>query len=85
MKEIKDIKLKVFEIRENYLIYCMEDKENYEIYIKNKKYGILDLIIGAPKTQQTLEQLLNLINFDEEIKLYQEEHEDMEDLNVYDL
>lgn len=80
MKEIKDIKLlKVFEIKENYLIYCMEDKENYEIYIKNKKYGILNLIIGAPKTQQTLEQLLNLIDFDEEIEIYKKEYEDWED------
>lgn len=80
MKKIKDIKLlKVFEIKENYLIYCMEDKENYEIYIKNKKYGMLDLIIGAPKTQQTLEQLLNLIDFEKEIEIYKKKCEDWED------
>lgn len=80
MKKIKDIKLlKVLEVRENYLIYCMEDKESYEIYIKNKEYGILNLIIGAPKTQETLEQLLNLIDFDEEIEIYKKEYEDWED------
>jgi hypothetical protein len=81
MKELKDIKLlKVYQVNEyeynNYLIYIFEDEENYELYLQNKNYGVLALMYGVPKEQNTLEELLNCYNLDEYIQIYQEEYED---------
>lgn len=81
MKELKDIKLlKVYQVDEyeynNYLIYIFEDEENYELYLQNKNYGVLALMYGVPKEQNTLEELLSCYNLDEYIQIYQEEYED---------
>lgn len=81
MIEIKDIKLKkVFQIDNyeynNYLVYYIENKDNYEVYLQNKNYGTMMFLYGVPKNQQTLEDLLNNYNFDEYIQEYQEEYED---------
>ncbi len=81
MKEIKDIKiLKVFLVNEyeycNYLVYYIENNNNYEVYLQNKNYGTMMFLYGVPKKQQPLEYLLNCYNFDEYIQEYQERYED---------
>lgn len=81
MKELKDIKLiKVFQVNEfeycNYYYYIFEDEENYYSYIQNKNYGVLMLVYGTPKGQQTLKEFINCYNLDEYIQEYQEEYED---------
>lgn len=81
MKEIKDIKiLKVFLVNEyeycNYLVYYIENNNNYEVYLQNKNYGTMMFLYGVPKKQQPLEYLLNCYNFDEYIQEYQEKYED---------
>lgn len=83
MIEIKDKKLlKVFQVDNygycNYLIYYMENEDNYEVYLRNKNYGDMMFLYGVPKKQQTLEYLLNCYNFDEYIQEYQERYEDWE-------
>lgn len=83
MLEKKDIKLiKVLQVNEfdkcNYLYYIFEDKDNYYSYIQNKNYGVLMLVYGVPKEQQTLEEFMNCYNLDEFIQEYQEEYEDEE-------
>lgn len=79
MKEINNIKLlKVFQVNENrhkdYLVYVFENGDNYELYLTNKKYGVMSYIIGVPKKQQSLEELLS-IKFYDDIKYYQREYE----------
>ena len=81
MKELKDIKLlKVFQINEyeycNYYYYIFEDEENYYSYLQNKNYGVLMLVYGVEKEQQTLEDFINCYNLDEYIQIYQEKYED---------
>lgn len=81
MIELKDIKLlKVFQVDEynynNYYYYIFEDNENYYSYIQNKNYGVLMLVYGVPKEQQTLEEFMNCYNLDEIIQEYQELYED---------
>lgn len=81
MKEVKDIKiLKVFLVNEyeycNYLVYYIENNNNYEVYLQNKNYGTMMFLYGVPKKQQLLEYLLNCYNFDEYIQEYQERYED---------
>lgn len=81
MIELKDIKLlKVFQVDEynynNYYYYIFEDKENYYSYLQNKNYGVLMLVYGVPKEQQTLEDFMNCYNLDEYIQEYQELYED---------
>lgn len=81
MKEVKDIKiLKVFLVNEyeycNYLVYYIENNNNYEVYLQNKNYGTMMFLYGVPKKQQSLEYLLNCYNFDEYIQEYQERYED---------
>lgn len=81
MKEVKDIKiLKVFLVNEyeycNYLVYYIENNNNYEVYLQNKNYGTMMFLYGVPKKQQPLEYLLNCYNFDEYIQEYQERYED---------
>ena len=81
MKEVKDIKiLKVFLVNEyeynNYLVYYMENEDNYEVWLRNRNYGTMMFLYGVPKKQQPLEYLLNCYNFDEYIQEYQERYED---------
>lgn len=81
MIELKDIKLlKVFQVDDynynNYYYYIFEDSDNYYSYIQNKNYGVLMLVYGVPKEQQTLEDFMNNYNLDEYIQEYQELYED---------
>ncbi len=81
MIELKDIKLlKVFQVDEynynNYYYYIFKDSENYYSYIQNKNYGVLMLVYGVPKEQQTLDDFMNNYNLDEYIQEYQELYED---------
>lgn len=79
MKEIKNIKLlKVFQVNENkykdYLVYVFENGDNYELYLTHKQYGIMSYIIGVPKEQQSLEELLTL-DFSDDISYYRIRYE----------
>ena len=81
MIKLNDIKLiNVFQVNEfelcNYYYYIFEDKENYYSYIQNKNYGVLMLVYGVPKKQQTLDEFINCYNLDEFILEYQERYED---------
>jgi len=81
MSEIKDIKiLKVFQVNDyeycNYLVYYIENEDNFEVYLQNKNYKTMMFLYGVPKKQQSLELLLNCYNFDEYIQDYQENYED---------
>lgn len=80
MREIKDKKLlKVFQVDNyeynNYLVYYMENEDNYEVWLRNKNYGVMMFLYGVPKKQQTLEELVNNYIIDEYIQEYQEEYE----------
>ena len=90
MVEVKDIKLlKVVQVNDykynNYLVYYMEIEDNYEVWLRNKNYGVLMFLYGVPKEQQPLECLYYTDNFDEYIKEYQEEYEDDEVNNMEEL
>ena len=79
MKEINNIKLlKVFQVDEtkykDYLVYVFENKDNYELYLTNKIYSVMLYVIGVPKKQQSLEELLT-INLYDDIIYYQGEYE----------
>lgn len=83
MIELNDIKLiKAFQVNEyeycNYIVYVMEDKDNYSFYLQNKYYGIIMLMWGTPKVQIDLDTFMNCYCFDEYIQEYQEEYEDIE-------
>lgn len=79
MKEINNIKLlKVFQVNKtrykDYLVYVFEDEDNYELYLTNKKYSIMVYVIGVPKKQQSLEELLTIRLYDD-IRYYQKNYE----------
>ncbi len=83
MIELNDIKLiKAFQVDEyeycNYIVYVMEDKDNYSFYLQNKYYGVIMLMWGTPKDQIDLDTFMNCYCFDEYIQEYQEEYEDIE-------
>lgn len=84
MVEAKDIKLlKVVQVNNyeynNYLVYYMEIEDSYEVWLRNKNYGVMMFLFGVPKEQQTLEELVNNYIIDDYIKEYQEEYEDDEE------
>lgn len=79
MKEINNIKLlKVFQVNKtrykDYLVYVFENEDNYELYLTNKMYSVMIYVIGVPKKQQSLEELLTIKLYDD-IRYYQEEYE----------
>ena len=83
MIELNDIKLiKAFQVNEyeycNYIVYVMEDKDNYEFYLQNKYFGVIMLMWGTPKSETDLDTFMNCYIFDEYIQEYQEKYEDIE-------
>jgi len=81
-KELKNINLlKVYQAKAedpNYLVYCLDNGDNYEVYLQNKEYGSMMFCYGATKKQQTLEYLIMVFNdrIDSYIEEYQERYED---------
>ena len=77
MKEIKNDIIKKYSYKD-YVIYIKETKDSYESYLQNEKYGIISLMYGISKEQNTLEDLMTILNdnIDVDIKIYQDEYED---------
>ena len=81
MLEVKDIKLlKVVQVDEDkykdYLVYLYETEDTYEMYLTNKKYGIMCLVMGVNKVINP-DKLLDF-NFLEDIEYYRDNFEDYE-------
>lgn len=79
MVEVKDIKLlKVVQVDEDkykdYLVYLFETEDIYEMYLTNKKYGIMYLVMGVNKVINP-DKLLDF-NFLEDIEYYRDNFED---------
>ena len=79
MLEVKDIKLlKVVQIDEDkykdYLVYLFETEDTYEMYLTNKEYGIMCLVMGVSKVINP-DKLLDF-NFLEDIEYYRDNFED---------
>ena len=77
MKEIKNDIIKKF-IYGDYVIYIKETSDTYESYLQNEKYGVIELMFGTPKNQQTLEEFISLVNNNiiEYIIEYREEYKE---------
>lgn len=77
MKEIKNKVLKTYEYWDH-LIYLIDENESYGFYLQNAKYGIISLIFGLKKSENTLEDTIDIIktNLDDYIKIYHNLYED---------
>lgn len=80
MVEVKDIKLlKVVQVDEDkykdYLVYLFETEDTYEIYLTNKEYRIMFLVMGVSKVIDPPDRLLDF-NFLEDIEYYRDNFED---------
>lgn len=81
MKEIKNDIIKKYKY-ENYVIYIKDTTKNnyelYEAYLQNEEYGVISLMFGALKQNQTFEQFMELVEHNLEcyIGSYQEDIED---------
>ena len=77
MKEIKNDIIKTF-MYNDYEIYIKDTLYTYELYIQNINYGVISLMVGLPKENYTLEQVIELLGFnlEEEIETYKELYED---------
>lgn len=77
MKEISK-NIKTYEVDNNYLVYIIEDKDNWHCYLQHKDYGIIMLMFGLSNKYITLEALIEIIknNLAREIKFYKEKYED---------
>lgn len=80
MKEVRNEFIKQF-IYGDYIIYIKEDSISYEGYLQNEIYGVISLMIGVPKKQNTLDELIELIenNLQSYINDYKENYEDEEE------
>ena len=76
MKEIKK-EVKVFEYKD-YIIYIFDEDFGYGCYIQNVGYGIISLMFGLPKNQNTLEETIEIVksNLEEQIEIYKRLYED---------
>lgn len=79
MKEVRNEFIKQF-VYGDYIIYIKEDSISYEGYLQNELYGVISLMIGVPKKQNTLNELIELIenNLQSYINDYKENYEDEE-------
>ena len=79
MKEVRNEFIKQF-VYGDYIIYIKEDSVSYEGYLQNELYGVISLMIGVPKKQNTLNELIELIenNLQSYINDYKENYEDEE-------
>lgn len=77
MKEIKNKVLKTFE-HDNYLIYLIDENDSYGFYMQNVSYGIISLIFGFKKAENTLKDTINMVesNLDNYIQIYKNLYED---------
>lgn len=82
MKEIKNDIIKIFQVDDydynNYIVYIKDFNDCYECYLQNKNYGIIALMFGLPKKQNSLNETIIICNnnIEEEIKTYQDLYED---------
>ena len=77
MEEVKNIELvKVLKYKDKYLVYAFKKDDYYELYLKNKNYGIMSFIMGAPIEQQSLDTLIAISDLDEYVEDYKENYED---------
>ena len=79
MIEIKNDFIKKYSYKD-YVVYIKETNESYEYYLQNEAYGIIELMFGASKEQNTLEELLEIVkeNIDIDIEYYKRENEDQD-------
>ena len=77
MEEISK-NIKTYKVDDNYLVYIMEDEDNWHCYLQHKDYGIIKLMFGLSNKFLTLETIIAIVksNLAREIQLYEEEYED---------
>ncbi len=80
MIEIKNEFIKEYIYRNNtqYLIYIKDYNGSYEVYLQNVRYGVISLMFGVEKKNNTIDNLKEIIknNIDDYIKQYIEDYED---------
>ena len=80
MIEIKTDMVKEFIYKKNYnyVIYIKETITDYECYIQNEDYGIIDLMFGVSKKDYKMQDFVEIVleNVDNYVKIYKNEHED---------
>lgn len=61
---------------EDFFIEIFDFNGEYEAWLQHKDYGVKDLIFGAPKTKQTLEEYVADVEnvLDEYIEKYEESY-----------
>ena len=77
MKEIKNKIIKMYEYND-YIIYIFDEDVGYGCYLQNKQYGIISLMFGLLKNQNTLEETIEIVknNIDDQVKIYKRVYED---------
>lgn len=77
MKEIKNDVIKKYQYKD-YYIYIIETDEAYEYYLKHKDYGIIALIFGLMKKQNSFEDFMDIVgkNIECDIEYYRQTYED---------
>jgi hypothetical protein len=81
MKEVKNDVIKKFEYNvgcDTYYIYIVETVGGYGCYLQNSCYSIMSLMFGLPKEQNSLEEVIQIVNnnLKEEISIYNRLYED---------
>lgn len=63
MTKKENIKIETFDVRNDFYVDIIDnpEKESYEAFIYEKDCGIKDFMFGCPKTQNTYEEFLELI------------------------
>lgn len=76
MKELENDIIKKYSYKD-YVVYIKESSKEYECYIQNEYYGIINCMFGLSKEQVSLEQLIDIINdnLKQEIEYYKQEFE----------
>ena len=76
MKELKT-EIKVYEYKD-YIVYIIDEDFGYGCYIQNVGYGIISLMFGLPKNQNTFEETKQIVkdNLEDQIKIYKRLYED---------
>lgn len=80
MKEVKNDVIKKFEYKagdEIYFIYIVETNYGYGCYLQNNCCGVISLMFGLPKEQNTLEETIEIIraNLIDEVSAYNNMYE----------
>ena len=77
MKEIKNNVIKKFQL-EDYYIYIMENEDSWEYYLQHKDYGIIALIFGLMKKENSFEDFMDIVgkNIECDIEYYRQTYED---------